>query len=52
VYLVAEQGVPLGELHYLEQLSKEQVYEFAYFATTNKIRGMAAGVAMRPVAIY
>jgi len=52
VYLLVEQGVPLGELHYLEQLSKEEVYEFAYFATTNKIKGMAAGVAMRPVAIY
>jgi len=39
-------------LHYPEQLSKEQVYEFAYFETTNKIKGMAAGVAMPPVAIY
>ena len=52
VYLLVEQGVPLGELHYLEHLSKEHVYEFAYFATTNKIKGAAAGVAMRPTAVY
>ena len=51
-YLLVEQGIPLGELHYLEQLSEERVYEFAYFATTNKIKGAAAGVAMRPAALY
>lgn len=52
VYLLVEQGVSLGELHYLEQLSTERVYEFAYIAATNKIRGAVAGVAMRPMAIY
>jgi kynurenine formamidase len=52
VYLLVEQGVPLGELHYLERLAAERVYEFVYVATTNKIRGAAAGVAMRPFAMY
>jgi|SRR5208337_246471 len=52
VYLLVEQGVPMGELHYLEQLSQERVYEFVYIATTNKLRGIVAGIAMRPFAIY
>jgi kynurenine formamidase len=51
-YLLVEQGVPLGELHYLEQLSQERTYEFLYIATTNKIKGAAAGVAMRPFAMF
>lgn len=51
-YLLVEQGVPMGELHCLEHLSKEQVYEFVYVATTNKMKGTAAGFAMRPIAIY
>jgi len=51
-YLLVEQGVPLGEIHYLEQLSQERIYEFLYVAATNKIKGAAAGVAMRPFAIY
>ena len=51
-YLLVEQGVPLGEIHYLEQLSQERIYEFLYVATTNKIKGAAAGVAMRPFAMY
>jgi hypothetical protein len=52
LYLLVEQGVPLGELHWLEELSTERVYEFAYFAATNKIKGAAAGIAMRPAALY
>lgn len=51
-YALVEQGVPLGEIHYLEQLSQERIYEFLYIATTNKIKGAAAGVAMRPFAMY
>ena len=52
VYALVEQGVPLGELHWLEWLSGESIYEFAYFAATNKIKKAAAGVAMRPFALY
>jgi kynurenine formamidase len=52
VYLLVEQGVPLGELHNLEELARERVYEFVYVATTNKFKGAAAGVALRPFALY
>jgi hypothetical protein len=34
-----------------EQLAADQVYEFAYFLTTNAIRGTVAGTALRPVAM-
>ena len=51
-YLLVEQGVHIAEYHYLEDLSKEKVYEFAYIATTNKIKGATAGFSMRPLAIY
>ncbi len=50
-YLLIEQGVHIGEYHYLEQLAAEQVYEFLYIAATNKIKGAAAGFTMRPLAI-
>jgi kynurenine formamidase len=50
-YLLIEQGVHIGEFHYLEDLAKEQVYEFCYVCTTNKIRGTAAGFALRPLAL-
>ena len=50
-YLLIEQGVHIGEFHYLEDLAKDQAYEFCYVAMTNKILGTAAGFTMRPVAI-
>jgi len=46
-----EQGVHIGELHYLEELAKDKVYEFLYICTTNKIRGTSAGFTLRPIAI-
>ncbi len=51
-YLLVDQGVHLGEFHYLEGLSKAKVYEFCYIATTNKIKGTAAGFGLRPIALY
>lgn len=51
VYLLVEQGVYIGEFHYLEDLAKDKVYEFLYMNATNKIRGTAAGFVMRPAAI-
>ena len=51
-YLLIEQGVHIAEFHYLEELAAEEVYEFTYIATTNKIRGTTAGFTMRPLAIY
>ena len=50
-YLLVDQGVHLGEFHYLEGLSKSQAYVFCYIAMTNKIKGAAAGFALRPIAL-
>ncbi len=50
-YLLIHQGVHIGEFHNLEELARDRVYEFCYMATTNKIRGTAAGFALRPIAI-
>jgi kynurenine formamidase len=50
-YLLVDQGVHLGEFHYLETLSQAKAYTFCYVATTNKIKGTAAGFALRPLAL-
>jgi len=50
-YLLIEQGVHIGEFHFLEDLAKDEVYEFCYMAATNKIKGTVAGFALRPIAI-
>ena len=50
-YLLIEQGVHIGEFHYLEELAENECYEFCYVCTTNKIRGATAGFALRPIAI-
>jgi kynurenine formamidase len=50
-YLLIQQGVHIGEFHYLEDLAKEKAYEFTYMAVTNKIKGATAGFTMRPIAI-
>jgi kynurenine formamidase len=50
-YLLVEQGVHIGELHNLEQLAKDKVYEFCYVCMTNKVRGTTAGFALRPIAM-
>jgi kynurenine formamidase len=51
VYLLVNQGVHIGEFHNLERLAADRVYEFAYVATTNAIRGTVAGTALRPLAL-
>ena len=51
VYLLIEQGVHIGEFHYLEDLAKDHVYEFCYLCTTANIRGTTAGFALRPLAL-
>jgi len=51
VYLLAEQGVYIGEFHNLEELAKDRVYQFLYMNATNKLRGTTAGFVMRPAAI-
>ena len=50
-YLLVEQGVHLGEFHNLEGLSKARAYTFCYIAAVNKIKGTAAGFALRPIAL-
>jgi kynurenine formamidase len=50
-YLLVEQGVHLGELHYLEDLAAADVHRFCYIALTPKLRGTTAGFAMRPIAV-
>jgi kynurenine formamidase len=50
-YLLVEQGVHLGELHNLEGLSRAKAYTFCYVAAVNKIKGTAAGFALRPLAL-
>lgn len=50
-YLLIEQGVHIGEFHFLEDLARDGVYEFCYVCTTNKIRGTTAGFALRPLAL-
>ena len=50
-YLLIEQGVHIGEFHFLEDLSRDKAYEFCYVASTNKIKGTVAGFTMRPLAL-
>jgi kynurenine formamidase len=49
-YLQAEQGVSLLEAMWLEELSKDQVYEFLFIASPLKMRGATAS-PIRPLAI-
>lgn len=49
-YLLAEKGVMFIEQMYLEDLSKDKEYEFAFIATSLKLRG-ASAAPMRPIAL-
>ena len=49
-YLLAERGVSLVEALWLEDLSKDQVYEFLFIASPLKMRGATAS-PIRPFAI-
>lgn len=48
-YLLAEQGAPIIELIYLEELAKDKVYEFAFIGGSLKLRG-ADAAPIRPLA--
>lgn len=50
-YLLVDQGVHIGEFHYLEDLARDHAYEFCYVCLVNKIRGAVAGFTLRPIAI-
>lgn len=49
-YLLAEHGVPIMELVYLEDLARDQVHEFAFIGASLKLRG-ADAAPMRPIAL-
>lgn len=49
-YLLAERGVSLLEVVWLEDLAKDQVYEFLFIASPLKLRGGTAS-PIRPLAI-
>jgi kynurenine formamidase len=49
-YLLAEKGVMFIEQMYLEELAKDEVYEFAFIAASLKLKG-ASGSPLRPLAI-
>ncbi len=49
-YLLAEQGTPILELVYLEGLSEQMVYQFAFIGGPLKLRG-ADAAPIRPTAI-
>jgi len=48
-YLLAEQGTPILELVYLEELARDGVYEFAFIGGSIKLRGSDAA-PIRPIA--
>jgi kynurenine formamidase len=48
-YLLAQKGAPIIELAFLEELSRDRVYEFAFIAGSLKLRG-ADAAPLRPVA--
>jgi kynurenine formamidase len=49
-YLLAQHGVPILELVDLEALAQDRVYEFAFIASSLKLRG-ADAAPLRPIAI-
>jgi kynurenine formamidase len=49
-YLLAQHGVPIIELAYLEDLARDGVYEFAFIAGSLKLRG-ADAAPLRPLAL-
>jgi kynurenine formamidase len=49
-YLFAERGVSIMEVLWLEDLAKDQVYDFAFIAAPLKLRG-ATGSPLRPLAL-
>lgn len=50
-YLLIEQGVHIGEFHFLEDLARDRAYEFCYVCSVNKIKGTVAGFTLRPLAL-
>ena len=49
-YLLAQRGVPIIEVAYLDELARDRVYEFAFIASSLKWRG-ASAAPFRPIAL-
>ena len=49
-YLLAQQGLPILEVVNLEELSRDQIFEFAFLGGSLKLRG-ADGAPVRPIAL-
>lgn len=49
-YLLAQHGIPIIELAYLEELARDGVYEFAFIGGSLRFRG-ASAAPMRPIAM-
>lgn len=49
-YLLAEKGMMFIEQMFLEELSKDKIYEFAFIASSLKLNG-ASAAPMRPIAL-
>ncbi len=50
IYLLIENGVHIGEYFYLENLARDQVYEFACIILPLKLQGATASM-VRPIAV-
>lgn len=50
LYLLAEQGAPMLEIMFLEELARDRVYEFAFFGAPLRLRG-ATGSPLHPWAM-
>jgi kynurenine formamidase len=50
LYLLAEMGVPMMEIAFLEELGRDRVYESAFFGAALRLRG-ATGSPMHPWAM-
>ncbi len=50
-HLLVQQGVYIGELHYLEELAKDQGCEFLDTCTTNNVKGTTVAFTLRSGAI-
>jgi kynurenine formamidase len=49
-YLLAEAGVPILEIAFLEELAEDRVFEFVFMGACIRLRG-ATGAPMRPIAM-
>jgi kynurenine formamidase len=49
-YLLAQHGVPIIELAYLDELARDRMYEFAFIGAALKLRG-ADAAPLRPLAL-